>query len=201
MTIFGITEAVVAPLIRALSEAELPSSVIGERFARAIFTGITEPGDRIAGVLIDVLGVSQALTAVLERWSPERLLAAVSGASSADVTGDDLSAAQARWRPRVNSSGAVGSLEQAVRCGAHLVSPGDREWPSGVDDLGVHRPIALWTRGNSRVLTSSQRSIALVGARAATGYGEHVTMEVSAGLVDRGYTITSGAAFGLFPSL
>jgi DNA processing protein len=40
-------------------------------------------------------------------------------------------------------------------------------------------------------------SIALVGARAATGYGEHVTMEASAGLVDRGYAIVSGAAYGI----
>lgn len=39
--------------------------------------------------------------------------------------------------------------------------------------------------------------IALVGARAATGYGEHVTMEASAGLVDLGYTIVSGAAYGI----
>jgi DNA processing protein len=40
-------------------------------------------------------------------------------------------------------------------------------------------------------------SIALVGARAATGYGEHITMEASAGLVDRGYAIVSGAAYGI----
>ncbi|MDF2576486.1 MAG: dprA, partial [Agromyces sp.] len=41
------------------------------------------------------------------------------------------------------------------------------------------------------------RSIALVGARAATGYGEHVTMEASAGLVDRGFAIVSGGAYGI----
>jgi DNA processing protein len=38
---------------------------------------------------------------------------------------------------------------------------------------------------------------AIVGARAATGYGEHVTMEISAGLVERGHTIISGAAYGI----
>jgi DNA processing protein len=41
------------------------------------------------------------------------------------------------------------------------------------------------------------RSIAIVGARAATGYGEHVTIELAAGLVDRGYAIVSGAAYGV----
>jgi DNA processing protein len=36
-----------------------------------------------------------------------------------------------------------------------------------------------------------------VGARAATGYGEHVTIEASSGLVDRGFAIVSGAAYGI----
>jgi DNA processing protein len=39
--------------------------------------------------------------------------------------------------------------------------------------------------------------MSLVGARAATGYGEHVAMEASAGLVDRGFAIVSGAAYGI----
>jgi len=46
-------------------------------------------------------------------------------------------------------------------------------------------------------LTTLDRSIAIVGARAATGYGEHVTIEVASGLVDRGYAIVSGAAYGI----
>ena len=43
--------------------------------------------------------------------------------------------------------------------------------------LGSHAPIALWTRGEDAALAALADSIALVGARAATGYGEHVTME------------------------
>ena len=195
MTIFGIREAAGAPLIRALSERDLPSSAMIERFARAIFTGITEPGDRIAGTIIDVLGVTEALTAVLERWSPERLLSAI--VDYTEVSCEELAAAQARWQPRVHSLDVLSPLKQAVRFGARLIVPGDQEWPVGVDDLGVHRPIALWMRGNMAALGSVRRSIALVGARAATGYGEHITMEASAGLVDRGYAITSGAAYGI----
>lgn len=42
-----------------------------------------------------------------------------------------------------------------------------------------------------------ERAIALVGARAASGYGEHVTLEAAAGLVDRGFVIVSGAAYGI----
>jgi DNA processing protein len=64
-------------------------------------------------------------------------------------------------------------------------------------DLGLHAPIALWLRGNISTMLTLEQSISLVGARAATGYGEHVTMEASASLVDRGYTIVSGAAYGI----
>jgi DNA processing protein len=78
-----------------------------------------------------------------------------------------------------------------------LVVPGDAAWPAGLADLGEHAPLALWVRGNESTLATAGRSIALVGARAATGYGEHVAMEASAGLVDRGYTIVSGAAYGI----
>src|SRR5690606_38145481 len=58
-------------------------------------------------------------------------------------------------------------------------------------------PIALWVRGNVSTVGSLPQSISLVGARAATGYGEHVAMDASAGLVDRGFTIISGAAYGI----
>jgi DNA processing protein len=46
-------------------------------------------------------------------------------------------------------------------------------------------------------LTSLDRSVALVGSRAATGYGEHVTVEASSGLVDRGIAVVSGGAYGI----
>jgi DNA processing protein len=46
-------------------------------------------------------------------------------------------------------------------------------------------------------LSSLGRSIALVGARAATGYGEHVAMESAAGLGARGFAIVSGGAYGI----
>jgi DNA protecting protein DprA len=102
-----------------------------------------------------------------------------------------------RWRPRLSSAAVLHSLQQAARVSARLALPGDELWPAGVDDLGLHAPLALWWRGVPQALLALSNSIALVGARAATGYGEHVTMEASAGLVDRGFTIVSGAAYGI----
>jgi len=81
--------------------------------------------------------------------------------------------------------------------GARLLVPGSPRWPDSLDDLELHAPMALWCRGTDAALAALSGSIALVGARAATGYGEHITMEASAGLVDRGYAIVSGAAYGI----
>jgi DNA processing protein len=102
-----------------------------------------------------------------------------------------------RWQPRLKSATALLAVRQAARYGARLLVPDADGWPLGMDDLGLHAPIALWMRGTDRALAALDSSIAIVGARAATGYGEHVTMEVSAGLVDRGYAIVSGAAYGI----
>jgi DNA processing protein len=78
-----------------------------------------------------------------------------------------------------------------------MLVPGDDEWPRGLGDLESHAPFALWVRGDPARLRAVERSIALVGARAATGYGEHVTIEAASGLVDRGFAIVSGAAYGI----
>jgi DNA processing protein len=140
---------------------------------------------------------------VIERATPAAIRDEVSAASAASSTEQaefavgDLKAALDRWRPRVVSAAAVIALRQAARYSARLLVPTDASWPAGFADLGLHEPIALWLRGNESTLQSLGTSIALVGARAATGYGEHVTMEASAGLVDRGYSIVSGAAYGI----
>ncbi len=196
MTMFGVKEAVVAPLLRRLcgdDDERMPRDQLLERFARATWTGIAEPGDRVAGALVAGLGASTALTAVLDGWKPADMLAPLPDT----VSRSELTAGLARWAPRLGPPARLLALQQAMRYGVRLLTPDDSEWPSGVDDLGDHAPIALWVRGDVAAVATHARSIALVGARAATGYGEHVTMEASAGLVDRGYTITSGAAYGI----
>ncbi len=147
----------------------------------------------MAGTLIASMGATKALDAIVSRASIEVLAKAVQG----EVTHEDLEQAVERWLPRLQSRVALLALKQAARYGVRLLVPGDPAWPAGFEDLGPHAPLALWLRGNDSTLVSAATSIALVGARAATGYGEHVAMEASAGLVDRGYTIVSGAAYGI----
>ena len=194
MSMFGLDGTEITGLVRALADPERGS--VPELFARASWTGIAEPGDRAAGELVASLGAGGALTALVDTWPLARILDAASAAGS-QLTAADLEAALARWTPRLESGVALVALRQAVRFAVRLLVPGDSAWPAGVDDLGPHAPIALWLRGNDATLAAAQHSIALVGARAATGYGEHVTMEASAGLVDRGFAIISGAAYGI----
>ncbi|MEX1079040.1 MAG: DNA-processing protein DprA [Homoserinimonas sp.] len=197
MTMFGIKEAVVSPLIRALADDDLQPAEIAERFARSAWTGIAEPGDRIAGLLVAALGPARALAAVVDRWPTVRIMAAVAEAGTDSLTEVEATDALKRWQPRITSASALIALKQASRFNVRLLIPGDPEWPMGMADLGLHAPIALWLRGNVSTMLSLEQSISLVGARAATGYGEHVTMEASASLVDRGYSIVSGAAYGI----
>jgi DNA processing protein len=77
-----------------------------------------------------------------------------------------------------------------------VLVPGDDEWPAGLDDL-VAPPYCLWVRGRLNLGDVSGRSVAVVGARAATGYGVHVAKELGAGLAERDFAVVSGAAYGI----
>jgi len=195
-TIFGLAENAVLPIMTRLA-GDLPSALLKLRFARATWTGIAEPGDRLAGLVVAALGPTVALAAVVERISPDRVLAALSEVGETEVLKTEIETALERWQPRLKSSVALTAIKQAVRYSVRLLVPDDPSWPRGFDDLGQHAPLALWVRGSTDTVQTLETSISLVGARAATGYGEHVTMEASAGLVDRGYTIVSGAAYGI----
>jgi len=157
-------------------------ALTSEALARAIWSQITEPGDGEAGILVADMGAAPALDVIT--------------GDTHYVEGIDLPGLRERVLPKL----AAGTVEQmfrsAARYGAELVTPEHAHWPTRVTDLGVHAPFALWVRGNTELL-ADEVTTSIVGARAATGYGEHVTMEFSAGLVDRGHTIASGAAYGI----
>jgi DNA processing protein len=57
--------------------------------------------------------------------------------------------------------------------------------------------MALWVRGGARLDELADRSVAIVGARAATAYGEHVAGELGYQLAERGWTVVSGGAYGI----
>ncbi|HEY2222982.1 DNA-processing protein DprA [Actinomycetospora sp.] len=99
----------------------------------------------------------------------------------------------------------------AVRAlGGRLLVPEDAAWPTAAMAAFEHpdlhgstdwvAPLGLWVRGPGSLATLSDgahRSVAVVGSRAATGYGKWVAREWSASLADEGLTVVSGAAFGI----
>lgn len=197
MTMFGLLESDVATLIRAVTRDDVDRDTIEEYFARSAWSGIVEPGDRVAGIAVDAFGAANALAAVIAEWSPQKWLNELAERGMTELTIDDTKQAIARWQPRLVSGVALSALRAAARFGARLLTPEIEHWPEGLADLGYHAPLALWMRGTDIALASLASSVALVGARAATGYGERITVEASAGLVDRGFAIASGAAYGI----
>lgn len=106
------------------------------------------------------------------------------------------------WHEMMRARLDDNAFQRATRLGEQLnmtvLIPGDERWPEGLEDLGQGAPIVLWARGDTAMLLGTHRNrIALVGARASTGYGEHVTRETVADLVTHGHPIVSGGAYGI----
>ena len=91
--------------------------------------------------------------------------------------------------------------------GGRLITPEHDEWPllafvafGGAEVRKKQRsdpPLVLWAIGPARLDEIAERSAALVGTRAATAYGEHVTADLAAGLVEREVAVVSGGAYGI----
>ena len=93
----------------------------------------------------------------------------------------------------------------ASAAAVRFVIPGDEEWPQGIDDLRHAEPIqrrggeplGLWLRGPGHLAHLVERSVAIVGSRAATAYGNGIATDLGADLVEQGVTVISGGAFGI----
>lgn len=198
MNQFGLAEATVHTAVSSVRPKASDIEQLRDSFARAAWSGIAEPGDSTAGRLVSALGAPAALAALVEDWPHPRLESALRAVGAQeDIDETALRAGRERWRPRLNSESVLGFLRTAARRGARLLVPGDALWPAGLGSLGEHGPLALWLLGQPAAVAALENSLALVGARAATAYGEHVAMEAAAGLADRGVAIVSGAAYGI----
>ncbi|MDR1294794.1 MAG: DNA-processing protein DprA [Bifidobacteriaceae bacterium] len=172
--------------------------------ARAAWSRIAEPGDRDAGVLVRSLGPVAAL---------EWLLDAADGGRGGDVgdvivgeggtwdVGTGVRRAVERWRRRLEGLDPRRELRVIRGLGGRYVSPDDRDWPGCLDDLGDGVPLGLWAIGAEAALGDVAGfftpSVAVVGSRAVTHYGETVTAAMVSDLVERGIGIVSGGAFGI----
>lgn len=149
--------------------------------ASIVWNCLVEPGDRIAGELIQTFGPVEALRVFHQKKNLE----------------NEVSEAVARWSPRFNPNLLETRLQAAERNDMKLLLPTDSLWPARLNDLGLHAPLLLWYRGNVRHFEALSKSIGVVGSRNATAYGQRVTSELVNQIVQNDAAVVSGGALGI----
>ncbi|WP_026917657.1 DNA-processing protein DprA [Gordonia shandongensis] len=154
----------------------------------AYLAAVAEPPCASLIALVDELGPVDAATAIRRRSVPDahRAVLAVTEARAATDT-------------------AVGDMERCAETGARLVTRDDADWPTwqllALDRAETAQrggaPLALWVRGPASLTAVADAAIALVGSRASSAYGEHVARDMAGGLVDQGWAVVSGGAYGI----
>lgn len=161
-----------------------------ERFARIALSFVAEPGDLTLGGMLRTSSPAEVFAAVCDGHPPE-------GAGESGRGSSGLARAIERWAARLGRVPADSRLADWERAGLRLLCPGDPEWPTQLDVLGDTRPLVLWVQGSADLRFACLRSVSVVGARAATGYGQHVATEMAAALAERGWAVISGGAYGI----
>lgn len=176
----------VAPVPTRAGVAAAPATADAdaERLARATISLVVEPGDVRCLALTRELGGVAFLDVLREHPELRAEFAAAAG--------------------RLATVEPERVLEQSARRGIRFVVPGDEEWPASLDDLAGAGslqergdvPVGLWVRGPLR-LDRLAASVAVVGARSSTSYGDQVAADLAAVVGAHGRPIVSGAAFGV----
>lgn len=185
----------VDPGLKGTSPVSLDQASADALLARVVWSHLVEPGDAVANVVIAALGAGPSLDLLASAKAASGLSAAIRESGEEGVSGRQIAAGVKRWLPRLDRAAIVQELAAAAGCGAQLVMPESSYWPAGLDDLGAHVPLLLWVRGDPALLGAF--SLAVVGARACTGYGTDVTAEFTGEACAAGVAIVSGAAYGI----
>ncbi|MFM8775053.1 MAG: DNA-processing protein DprA, partial [Actinomycetota bacterium] len=133
-----------------------------ERRSRMLLSLWSEPGDEHLVAHVATVGAARVVDEILAWASPLRRAPAME--------------TRIGTSPRDAALLAEPLGERAARCGARYVVPGDAEWPTQLDDLLKRAPLGLWVAGAANLRTMAAFSVAMVGARASTPYGEGVAL-------------------------
>ncbi len=152
-----------------------------ERTARMCLTAVVEPGHPVLAEAVAGFGAEEVWAGLLR-------------------AGDDLPVAARARRLR------PGELVERTRAGRlRFVVPGDPDWPAGLADLAGCEPVnelsgepmGLWVAGGGDLGALTATSVAIVGSRASTAYGDTVAADLGAELSDAGRCVVSGGAYGI----
>lgn len=158
--------------------------MLSDRLARAALSRLAEPGDPRMTGLVAEMGAAGVYAELVGQRNPQGVLTDVGA--------------------RLTQTDPERELEQAARLGIRFVVPSDPEWPSQLQDLSAAGtlqerggpPIGLWVTGPAR-LDQLSASVAIVGSRSSTTYGNRVASDLAAELARAGTPVVSGAAFGI----
>lgn len=160
-----------------------------ERLARIVLSHVVEPGDADACRLV-------------AQWSAIELLDRITSAGA--TCGPRLLG----WRERTGAVDRDALLAAADEVDARYVCPGDAEWPdrlgpSGLAGLALSGdrrggpPFGLWLRGQGDLARLAASSVAIVGSRASTPYGDRVAGQLAHGCAGGEVITVSGGAYGI----
>jgi DNA processing protein len=157
------------------------------RLARAYLSRVAEPPAAALSALVAAAGPVKAAELVRSGEVPSSVASQTAARRDEDRAEDDL--------------------RRIAELGGRLVIPEDDEWPrwpftalASASRQGLRcgvEPLALWVRGAAKLSHLTERAVAVVGSRAATGYGQHVAAEFGHGLASAGVVVVSGAAYGI----
>ena len=155
--------------------------------AWAYLSRVAEPPCPELAAFVERVGPVQAARDIWAGAEPAELSSYVGARRGLDCGGADLDALAAR--------------------DGRLLTPDDPQWPylafrsfaagAGSVRREAREPLVLWVLGPARLDEVADRSVAVVGTRACTSYGEQLAAGRAAGLTDADFAVVSGGAYGI----
>lgn len=162
--------------------------MMSSRRACLVLSLVSEPGD-------------PRLVRMLHEHEPVEIVAALQGSRPG------RSSLPGAWLERAEHLDQLvrTTIERAKDSGLRWIARTDQGWPQHLLDLdhleplngATGGPLGLWLRGGGNLSRLSEQAVAVVGAREATTYGSEVASDLAADLADAGFTVVSGAAYGI----
>jgi DNA processing protein len=145
----------------------------------------------IALNMIDEVGPVR-VRALLDRFqSPETVLAAgPSDLKQVEGIGPEVARNISRWREKIDLDGELARIEKA---GVRVVTRDDADYPKNLRQI-YDPPLVLYVRGT---MAEDPLSIAIVGSRRTTLYGQETARKLSYQLARVGVAVVSGGARGV----
>ena len=173
-------------------------------FSYVTWSVLCEPGDGLAGMLVQTLGSTMALKNELQNATPSVVKRQLidAGLSSEEINEygpfeSTFQIGRERWKSRLSFSSVQRAIQSMHNMRGFILTPLSQQWPEQLRDLKFHAPMALWVRGTEFSLSSLSNSVAVVGSRGSSNYGDSATETMTAALVGKNLSVVSGGAYGI----